>query len=160
MSKPVRAETGLERIELERLRDRMARLLTALQETIDGFALPPLPGAWTPPVDLCETEDAVTVRIELPGIAAEQIEVTLTNAQLRICGEKRRPARRRRALAHLCSERSYGSFCRVVPLQTWTIDVHAASAELQGGLLTVHLPKSAERRGRVFYVPIEEKNEG
>ena len=154
MGKKVHTVTGLERIELEQLRDRLSRLLAALEEAMDGFA-PPLPGGWTPPVDLCETEEAVMVRVELPGVEAEQIEITLTSAELRVGGEKRKPVRRRRALAHLCSERSYGNFCRAVPLQRWTIDARKATAELREGVLTVRLPKSAERRGRAFRVPIK-----
>ena len=32
-------------------------------------------GAWAPPVDLCETEDAIFVRVELPGVTADQIKI-------------------------------------------------------------------------------------
>ena len=159
MSKSVRTATGLERIELEQLRERVSRLVAALDEAIDAL-IPPLPGSWMPPVDLCEAEDAVTVRVELPGVAVEQFEVTLTTVELRVSGEKRKFVRRRRALAHTCSERSYGNFCRVVPLERWTIDVRRATAELSDGMLTVRLPKSAERRGRTFRVPIKVINEG
>ena len=45
---------------------------------------------WAPPVDLCETADAIVVRVELPGLTAEQIKIGATNTQLRIWGEKKR----------------------------------------------------------------------
>lgn len=146
--------TGLERIELERLRDRVGRLYMALQEATEGDALP-APGAWSPPVDLCETADAVTVRVELPGVNIGEMKIGLTSTQLRICGEKRKSALRQRVISHLCSERSYGRFARVVPLR-WTINVSEATAELCDGVLVVRLPKRLDRRGAQFKVPIKE----
>ncbi len=46
--------------------------------------------AWAPPVDLCETADAIVLRVELPGLTADQIKIGATNTQLRIWGEKKR----------------------------------------------------------------------
>jgi HSP20 family protein len=153
MLKPARV-TGLERIELERLRDRVGMLFSALQEaTITDT--PASPGAWSPPVDVCETKDDVTIRVELPGVRAEHLAVGLTTTQLRVCGEKKKRATRTRIVSHLCSERTYGHFSRIVPLR-WTVDVRAATAELENGVLLVRLPKLKERRGAEFKVPIKE----
>ena len=149
--------TGLERLELERLRDRVGRLFDALQEATLTDA-PAAPGAWSPPVDLCETAEAVAVRVELPGISASQVKVGLTGTHLRICGEKKKRTPRTRIISHLCSERSYGHFSRTVPLR-WTIDVREATAELANGVLTVRLPKRRDRRGAEFKVTIKEKDE-
>ena len=149
--------TGLERLELERLRDRVGRLFDALQEATLTDA-PAAPGAWSPPVDLCETARSVTVRVELPGVSASQIKVGLTGTHLRICGEKKKRTPRTRIISHLCSERSYGHFSRTVPLR-WTIDVREATANLANGVLTVHLPKRRDRRGAEFKVTIKESDE-
>ncbi len=149
--------TGLERLELERLRDRVGRLFDALQEATLTDA-PAAPGAWSPPVDLCETAEAVTVRVELPGISASQVKVGLTGTHLRICGEKKKRTPRTRIISHLCSERSYGHFSRTVPLR-WTVDVREARAELANGVLTVRLPKRRDRRGAEFKVAIKENDE-
>jgi len=73
MIKPVRA-TGLERLELQRLRDRVGRLYVALEEATEAEN-PLASGAWAPPVDLCETEKMISVRIELPGVASDQIKI-------------------------------------------------------------------------------------
>lgn len=148
---------GLERLELKRLRDHVGRLFAALQEAAEADA-PPAPGAWTPPVDLCEAEDAVYVRVELPGVRATEIKLGLSSAQLRIHGEKKKHMPRRRVISHLCSERSYGHFSRTVPLR-WTISVREATAELKNGVLIVRLPKLSDRRGAEFKVPIREKDE-
>lgn len=150
--------TGLERMELEQLRDRVESLYVALQEATEADA-PPVPGAWLPPVDLYEAEDQVCVRVELPGVRASEIKIGLTNSQLRICGEKKKRAPRQRVISHLCSERSYGRFTRSVSLR-WTISVADATAEMTNGVLIICLPKRKDRRGAEFKVPIKERDEG
>lgn len=149
---------GLERLELERLRDEVGRLYASLLEATDADAAPP-PGEWAPCVDLCESEDVVTVRMEVPGVRAEHIKVGLTSAQLRVYGEKKRRVPRGGKIQHLCSERSFGHFNRVVPLRRWTLSVRDATAELSNGVLVVHLPKAHERRGAEFRVAIKETQE-
>ncbi|HEV2835198.1 MAG TPA: Hsp20/alpha crystallin family protein [Pyrinomonadaceae bacterium] len=153
MIKPVRA-TGLERLELQRLRDRVGRLYVALEEATEAEN-PLASGAWAPPVDLCETEKGIWLRVELPGITAEQIKIGLTNTKLRIWGEKKRRQARRRIISYLCSERSYGKFNRVVRLR-WTICVRTASAELKNGLLHIYLPKIEDRRGAEVMVEVKD----
>ncbi|HYJ46088.1 MAG TPA: Hsp20/alpha crystallin family protein [Pyrinomonadaceae bacterium] len=148
------AHIGLKRIELERLRDGVGRLYAALQEATEA-EVPVAGAAWTPPVDLCEAKDYISVRVELPGVAASQVKVGLTNTHLRICGEKKKRVPRNRSVSHLCSERSYGHFSRVVPLR-WTVNVSEATAELADGVLTVRLPKLEDRRGAEFKIPIKE----
>ena len=155
MIKPIRA-TGLERLELQRLRDRVGRLYVALEEATEAEN-PLASGAWAPPVDLCETEDKIFLRVELPGVTADQIKIGLTNTKLRIWGEKKRRQARRRIISHLCSERSYGKFNRVVRLR-WTICVRTASAELKNGMLYIYLPKIEDRRGSETMVEVKDAN--
>jgi HSP20 family protein len=151
MIKPVRA-TGLERLELQRLRDRVGRLFAALQEAT--VAEDPLASeTWAPPVDLCETSDRIVIRVELPGLTADQIKLGATNTQLRIWGEKKRRKPRNRIISHLCSERSYGKFTRLVPLR-WTVSVKNATAELANGMLVITLPKIEDRRGVEFRIAV------
>ena len=156
MIKPIRT-TGLERLELHRLRDRVGRLFAALQEAT--VADDPLTsGAWAPPVDLCEATDAIYIRVELPGLKAEQVHVGLTNTQLRIHGEKKRRVARTRIVSHLCSERSYGKFSRVVPLR-WTVNIRKATAELANGILLIRIPKIEDRRGEEVKLAVTESAE-
>ncbi|HVF49208.1 MAG TPA: Hsp20/alpha crystallin family protein [Pyrinomonadaceae bacterium] len=142
---------AFKRVELEQLRERVGRLLVMLQEATDDIA-PPVPGALLPPVDVCESEEGITVRVELPGVPAELIEVALTTHHLRITGKKKKGAPRGR-IAHLCSERNYGHFNRTVPLR-WPVNVREATAELRNGLLTLHLPKLKDRRGAEFIITV------
>ena len=147
---------GLERIELKRLTERLGRLFSMLQEAAEA-QLPVIAGTWAPPVDVCETADAICIRIELPGVSASQIKIGLNNNKLSIHGEKKKRNTRLRIVSHFCSERSYGHFDRVVPLR-WTISVKDATAELSNGMLLVNLPKIKDRRGSEFRVPITEKD--
>jgi HSP20 family protein len=142
MRKTVHA-TVLDRAQLERLRGRVGRLFVALQEASEMAAGEA--GAWLPPVDLCESGECVTVRVELPGVRAEQVEVSLTNEELRVRGRKRKGAPRG-VTRHLCSERSFGQFARTIPLR-WPVRRDDATAALKDGVLTVRLPKLKERRG-------------
>jgi HSP20 family protein len=154
MIKTVRA-TGLERLELHRLRDRVGRLFAALQEAT--VAEDPLASeTWAPPVDLCESAEAIVVCVELPGLTAEQIKVGATNTQLRIWGEKKRRMPRNRILSHLCSERSFGKFSRIVPLR-WTVSIQDAKATIDNGMLIVRLPKIEDRRGVEFKIPVKDE---
>ena len=82
---------------------------------------------------MCETTDAVVVRVELPGVTAGEVEVALAAGALHVSGTKKSRAPRGR-VTHLCSERGYGKFCRTVPLHSGT----------------VRLPKLADRRGAEF----------
>ncbi|HEX8351293.1 MAG TPA: Hsp20/alpha crystallin family protein [Pyrinomonadaceae bacterium] len=130
--------------ELERLRGRVGRLLAALQEASEMVA-GEAGAAWLPAVDLCESDSCVTVSVELPGVRAEQVEVALTNDELRVRGRKRKGAPRG-VISHLCSERSFGQFARTILLR-WPVRKDAATAELKDGVLTIRLPKLEDRRG-------------
>jgi HSP20 family protein len=153
MIKPIRA-TGLERLELQRLRDGVGRLYAALQEATEAEN-PLASGAWAPPVDLCETEELILIRVELPGVSADQIKIGICNTKLRIWGEKKRRPNRRRIISYHCSERSFGNFGRVVPLR-WTFSIRNASAELVNGVLHIRLPKIVDRRGEEVLIPVKD----
>ncbi len=144
---------GLERIELKQLAERVGKLYSVLREAAEA-ELTPL-AAFKPPTDVCESADAVHIRIELPGVPANQIQIALASDKIRVYGEKKRRNLRQKVISHLCSERNYGRFSRVVPLR-WTISVKDTKAELRDGVLLIHLPKARDRRGSEFKVPIKE----
>ena len=145
---------GLEALEVKRLRDQVGRLFATLQEAAESEG-PLAAGAWSPPVDVCETDRMVNIRVELPGVSADQIKLGLTSTRLRIWGTKKNRVSRQRVVSHLCSERSFGNFSRIVHLR-WTISIKEARAELTNGVLIVRLPKTKDRRGTEFRVPIKE----
>ena len=153
MIKPIRA-TGLERLEVQRLRDAVGDLYASLQEATEAEQ-PLASGTWAPPVDLCETKKLILIRVELPGVTGDQIKIGITNSKLRIWGEKKRRPTRRRIISYLCSERSFGKFGRIVPLR-WTFSIRDATAELSNGVLIIRLPKIEDRRGEEVLIPVKD----
>jgi len=113
-------------------------------------------GTWVPNVDLCETREALLVRIELPGIALTDVRVTIDRSVLRVQGMKREQPASSKLLCYYCLERSYGRFSREIPLER-VVDTKRARAILSNGILTIELPKVVDRRGSAFEVPIEKR---
>jgi HSP20 family protein len=144
---------GLERIELKRLTERIGKLYSVLHEAAEAEVTPL--ASFKPPADVCETSDAVCIRVELAGVTANQIKIALNSDKIRIYGEKKKRNPRQKVISHLCSERNYGRFSRVVPLR-WTISVKDTKAELKDGVLLILLPKIKDRRGSEYRVPIKE----
>jgi HSP20 family molecular chaperone IbpA len=141
----------------EQLRERFQRLLVRVDE-LRALALQP--GAWQSPVDLCELEDAIVVRVELPGVQAQQVRVSLFNSVLKIEGRKEREPEvepvgdEERPLRFLCLEREYGVFSLTVTVR-WPIDIELITAKLEHGVLQVRLPKT-KTCGREILIPIAE----
>jgi HSP20 family protein len=109
-------------------------------------------GECLPPIDVFETDRAVEIVVDLPGVAADLIEVLIKGSAILITGEK--PPRRTRGDSsfHLV-ERGFGRFARMVQLTT-PCDGSHASATLRDGELRISIPKVTERRGQPITVPI------
>src|SRR5882724_10153293 len=140
--KPV-AILSLNVAQLERLRNEIHGLFDGLNEAHTASLMGA--GFWSPPVDVCDANDSVTVRVELPGVAADQINVSFCDGALKISGEKREQDHAQRPLAYICMERSYGSFSRSVKIP-FPVDVNQTVAKLVDGILLIKLPKLEERR--------------
>jgi len=143
----------------ERLRDQLRRLLLHFEEM--RSAAPPTPGSWLPPVDLYELEDAVVVRLELPGVPASSIRITILDGILKIEGTKETsyPAPQAtepdKPLRYLCLERTSGTFSRRVQVK-WAIDLAHVTAKLSNGILEIRLPK-AQASGKELLIAITEE---
>ena len=95
---------------------------------------------WTPRVDITQSDQEITVRAEVPGIAPEDLDVTVSGQQLILSGEKREATKHEdKDVCH--AESRYGSFRRSIPLPE-TVDPQQVRAEYANGILTVHLTKS------------------
>lgn len=95
-----------------------------------------------PAADFSEKEKEFEITAELPGMSEKDIEVTVTNGNLVIKGEKKE-ANEERAMERYLSERRYGAFLRsfAIPPEVEVGEIEATSAN---GVLTVKLPKSVE----------------
>lgn len=69
---------------------------------------------WEPPIDIVEDDHALVVRVALPGVAAQDIEVRTDGARLSVVGGRRLPAGRDATIHRL--EIPYGRFERVIDL--------------------------------------------
>ena len=143
----------------ERLRDQLRRLLLHFEEL--RAAAPPTPGSWLPPVELYEMDEAVVVRLELPGVALSAVRLTILDGLLKIEGTKEsypppeQANEQEKPLRYLCLERTSGTFSRRVQLK-WTIDLAHISARLANGILEIRLPK-AQTCGKELLIPIIEE---
>jgi HSP20 family protein len=144
----------LESLELKRVKERTARLFAALEEALEAES-PDLFDSFLPPVDIGEAPDSVRVYVELPGVKAEDICLSLTAEQVVIEGVKSHSVNTEKVVSHYCCERSYGRFRRVLQMR-WAVNVKAASASLRNGTLEILLPKLDDRRGVAVRIPVTE----
>jgi HSP20 family protein len=113
-------------------------------------------GEWLPSTDVYECRDCLLVVVEVPGLRPDSLKVVCRNRQLVISGERRGKSQVGEPVTgFLCLERPQGRFARQVPLDV-PVDMQRAVARLQGGLLTVTIPKLGERRSREIVIPVRE----
>jgi len=89
-----------------------------------------------------ETAQSVIVRVEMPGMNKEDIDVSIHRGSLWIRGEKR-SGRDRQGRLYRIMERAYGQFERSIPLPG-NIDAARAEVSYQNGVVTVIVPKTEE----------------
>ena len=121
--------------ELERMRQDMSRLMEGFGSS---FLMPQTAGVF-PLVNLTEDKDGYYVRAELPGLKADQLEISATGNTLSISGERKIVDQGENVHYHR-RERDAGSFSRVISLPG-EVDVDKIEAELKDGILTIHVPK-------------------
>ena len=98
-------------------------------------------------VDVIEKPDAFVVRAEVPGVAKDEIQVTIEGNQVTIAAEVKRDTEQKEGERVLRSERYYGSMYRsfVLPVE---IDEDASQAKYEGGVLELTLTKRPANVGR------------
>ena len=100
--------------------------------------------SWAPATDVYETGDAYVITLEVPGLARDQIELSLEDSRLVIRG--RRPdltTSTGKVLHYHQIERGHGPFARTVEFAD-KVDGDRVSADLSDGVLTITLPKLPE----------------
>ncbi len=109
-------------------------------------------GAWSPAMDVSETENEILVHADLPGLSKDQIKVSLENNVLTIKGEKRQESDNKDKQFHR-SERSYGSFTRSFRLPS-EVAAGKISASYKDGVLALTLPKSEAAKPKEIEVKV------
>ncbi|MEW6670295.1 MAG: Hsp20/alpha crystallin family protein [Thermodesulfobacteriota bacterium] len=122
--------------ELDRMRQDMDRLLEGF-----GGRLSRQPAAGVfPLINLTEDKDGYYVRAELPGVKANELNITVTGNALSINGE-RKIASEGKEIRYHRREREAGSFSRILSLPG-EVDPDRVEAKLKDGILAVHIPKA------------------
>lgn len=103
---------------------------------------------WTPEVEVFHRDNELVVRADLPGLSREDIKVDVTDDRITIQGERKSEHEDKREGLYR-TERSYGSFARVIPLPEGTI-TDQAKATFKDGVLEITMPAPPEQvtRGR------------
>jgi HSP20 family protein len=140
---------------LGRVRDELDRMVESLWNSRFGLENLSGTGQWLPRLDMSETDTAVVVNVDVPGIDPKQIDISVTGDTLTIRGERQEEKETKGKTFHRL-ERSYGSFCRSVGLPT-SVDVDKIKATAKEGVLTITLPKREEVRPRQIKVETTSK---
>ena len=132
--------------EMVTLRSAMDRLFE------DSFVSP---GSWrtiangdgiTPAIDVHETADEIVVTAALPGMKAEDLEITMTGQNLTLRGELKADDTIKRD-QYLYRERRFGSFSRSIQLPV-RVQGEKADASFTDGILSLRVPKAEEVKPR------------
>jgi HSP20 family protein len=109
-----------------------------------------LTSGWSPAGDVFENESAVKIVLEVPGVKAEDVKLTLENNRLTVRGEKKQVAEEKTERVHRYG-RSYGSFQQTFALPN-SIDAEKIEATYEQGVLTITLPKAERAKPREIEV--------
>lgn len=107
---------------------------------------------WTPACDIYEDAEALTLRFELAGVEAKDVDVRFENGVLTLRGERKLEKEELKDNYHRV-ELGYGTFTRSFSLPG-TVDAANIRAESKNGILTVTLPKKAESKPRSIQVKV------
>lgn len=149
---PARLERGAEHplLSLQREIERM------FEDLRRGLDLPVLglagEGMISPRIDVTESEEALVVTAELPGLEEKDIEVSLNEDVLVLKGEKKADREEKRA-GYVYAERSFGAFERRIPM-AFGVLADKVTAAFKNGVLTVTLPKNPEAVTHVRHIPV------
>ena len=110
-------------------------------------------GSWVPAVDIYQTDNhALVLKVELPDVVREDIDLRVENDTLTISGQKLRGTTVREDQYHRI-ERTFGSFSRTFTLPP-TVDPGKIGAEYKNGVLSVTLPVREDARPRQIQVTV------
>ncbi|AFZ37294.1 heat shock protein Hsp20 [Stanieria cyanosphaera PCC 7437] len=95
--------------------------------------------SWSPAIDLQETKTELVLKVEIPGVRTQELQVHVDEESVIIKGEHTERCDQEND-DYLCHELHYGKFERIIPLPM-PVCHHKAIAELIDGILTITMPK-------------------
>jgi HSP20 family protein len=121
--------------------DERHRLFHGTVGQVRGDGATGVTGTWEPPVDIYETDDALVLQVELPGVSKDAVSVELHEHTLRLSGERTREPAVTGGQYHR-QEGRYGAFQRAFRMPTM-VDEAKIQATYHDGVLALRLPKHA-----------------
>jgi len=103
-----------------------------------------------PALDLYQTDDEVVVKASLPGLKADDVQITIAANVLTLRGEFKQENEQKDATYHIL-ERRTGAFERSLMLPT-DVQVDKAKADFEDGILTVTLPKAETVKSKTITI--------
>jgi len=103
-----------------------------------------------PPIDMYQTPKEVVIKVALPGVKPEEVDVTIAGDTLTIKGETKTSEEAQRE-DYLYQEHSYGAFTRSVKLPP-DIKSEKAEATFENGILTLTIPRAEEAKPKAIKV--------
>lgn len=100
--------------------------------------------AHSPALDVAETERSYTIKLDMPGVAKEDVKVSVEGRQVTVQAQRQRSEERTEGERLVYRERTQASYARsfTLPLE---VDQADAAARLEHGVLTLTLPKRSAR---------------
>ncbi len=115
----------------------------------EGFSA----GAWSPSADIYETQEKIVIRLDLPGLSQDEIELRIEDNTLVIRGERALDKETKREDYHRV-ERAYGAFSRSFTLPN-TVDTDTIKASHKNGVLEIVLPKKEETKPKKIKIELK-----
>ena len=129
--------------ELQREMNRVFDTLVPTSFASDGVEWPTI----VPPAELSETPEALHLKLEVPGLDAQDINIEVTADSVTISGERKSETKtEEKGITR--TEFRYGQFHRVIPLPL-KVQNTEAKADYKDGILSLELPKAEAEKNRV-----------
>jgi len=128
--------------DLRAAQDEMLRARGQGWRPSQRFTSGTTPAVWAPTIDISERKDAYLVAVELPGVKADDLEITFEDGLLTIQGERRFAHDSAEEKMHR-TERYYGAFRRSITLPSH-VEADKIEASVQDGMLQVLVPKAPD----------------
>lgn len=138
--------------DLVTTQDRFNRLFNDTVSSFFGGDASAPRAAWSPAVDIFETDHSLVLKAELPGVDPKDVEARVEDGTLYLKGERRFEKEVKEENYHRV-ERSYGSFTRTFALPS-SVDADRVSAEYKDGVLTLTLPKREEAKPKTIKINV------
>lgn len=110
------------------------------------------PGVLEPPVEVAESDGDVTVKMLVPGVEKDQLQITIDEDVLTVRGEVRKEHEEKKK-NYFRQEIRYGAFQRAVRLPA-EVETAKATADLKNGTLKISLPKSRQPKAQQIKVAV------